>query len=46
MAQHGKLLVSGATGTVGGQVVKQLAEAGADLRALARDPGAAVLSTA
>jgi uncharacterized protein YbjT (DUF2867 family) len=33
MAQHGKLLVSGATGTVGGQVVKRLAEAGADVRA-------------
>jgi len=26
MAEHGKLLVSGATGTVGGQVVKQLRE--------------------
>lgn len=33
MAQHGKILVSGATGTVGGQVVKKLAEAGAGMGA-------------
>lgn len=44
MAQHGKILVSGATGTVGGQVVKQLAEVGADVRALVRNPDAAALA--
>ncbi len=43
MAEHGKILVSGATGTVGGQVVTQLAKLGADVRALARNPDAAVL---
>lgn len=33
-----KILVTGATGTVGGAVVRQLAEAGADVRALTRKP--------
>lgn len=36
-----KILVTGATGKVGHQVVLQLAAAGADVRALARDPQAA-----
>ncbi|MGI9002567.1 MAG: SDR family oxidoreductase [Pseudonocardia sp.] len=40
MAQHGKILVTGATGKVGHQVVVQLAAAGADVRALARHPDA------
>lgn len=44
MAEHGKILGTGATGIVGGQVVKQLADAGADVRALARNPDAAVLA--
>lgn len=43
MAQHHKILVTGATGTVGGQVVRQLAEVGANVRALVRDPAAARL---
>ncbi|HZA15282.1 MAG TPA: NAD(P)H-binding protein [Pseudonocardiaceae bacterium] len=43
MAQQYKILVSGATGTVGTQVVQQLAEAGADVRALVRNPDAATL---
>ena len=34
-------LVVGATGTVGSEVVKQLVEAGQNVRALARDPGKA-----
>ncbi|GAA4689917.1 NAD(P)H-binding protein [Phytohabitans rumicis] len=33
------ILVTGATGTVGREVVKQLVEAGQDVRALTRDPG-------
>lgn len=41
MRQPGKILVTGATGTVGGQVAKQLAGAGADVRAMTRNPGAA-----
>ncbi|WP_437507299.1 NmrA family NAD(P)-binding protein [Sorangium sp. So ce1099] len=32
------ILVTGATGTVGRQVVEQLAKRGADVRALVRDP--------
>src|SRR5690349_2648840 len=36
-----KILVTGATGNVGKHVVSQLAEAGLDVRALARDPGRA-----
>lgn len=35
--QH-NILVSGATGTVGGQIVKQLVEAGHQVRALTRNP--------
>src|SRR3954471_16056654 len=35
------ILVIGATGTVGGQVVEQLAKRGADVRALVRDPSKA-----
>jgi uncharacterized protein YbjT (DUF2867 family) len=35
------ILVTGATGTVGGQVVEQLAKRGADVRALVRDPSKA-----
>src|SRR6185295_6124603 len=37
------ILVTGATGTVGRQVVEQLAKRGADVRALARDPAKAKL---
>jgi uncharacterized protein YbjT (DUF2867 family) len=37
------ILVIGATGTVGGQVVEQLAKRGADVRALVRDPSKAKL---
>ncbi|MEU6723002.1 NAD(P)H-binding protein [Nonomuraea wenchangensis] len=39
----GKILVTGATGNVGKHVVSQLAEAGLDVRALARDPRRAAL---
>src|SRR5205809_488326 len=35
------ILVTGATGTVGGQVVEQLAKRGANVRALVRDPSKA-----
>ena len=35
------ILVTGATGTVGGQVVQQLVQRGADVRALVRDPAKA-----
>ncbi|CAG9166299.1 SDR family oxidoreductase [Cupriavidus respiraculi] len=35
------ILVTGATGTVGGQVVEQLVKRGADVRALVRDPAKA-----
>ena len=38
-----RILVVGATGNVGGQVVSQLADRGAQLRALARNPDAAQL---
>ena len=37
------ILVTGATGNVGGSVVRQLLEAGEKIRALTRDPGAARL---
>ncbi|WP_438345970.1 NmrA/HSCARG family protein [Methylorubrum populi] len=37
------ILVTGATGTVGGHVVEQLAKRGADVRALVRDPSKAQL---
>ncbi|MEV4319197.1 NAD(P)H-binding protein [Actinocrispum sp. NPDC049592] len=37
------ILVTGATGKVGGQVVRQLAERGLDVRALVRDPATARL---
>lgn len=37
------ILVTGATGTVGGQIVRQLAEAGHAVRALTRDPSKADL---
>jgi uncharacterized protein YbjT (DUF2867 family) len=37
------ILVTGATGTVGGQVVEQLVKRGADVRALVRDPSKAKL---
>ncbi|MEU5832466.1 NAD(P)H-binding protein, partial [Streptomyces diacarni] len=37
------ILVTGATGKVGGQVAAQLAEAGTRVRALVRDPAAARL---
>ncbi|WP_308209043.1 zinc-binding dehydrogenase [Actinoallomurus purpureus] len=43
MARLRKVLVTGATGTVGRQVVAALADAGAEVRALARDPEAARL---
>jgi len=38
------IVVTGATGTVGGQVVQQLVERGVPVRAVARDPGSARLS--
>ncbi|MCK2214595.1 NAD(P)H-binding protein [Actinomadura sp. ATCC 31491] len=38
-----KILVTGATGNVGRQLVSQLGEGGLDVRALARDPGRAAL---
>ena len=38
---NGTVLVTGATGRVGGEVVSQLAAAGTPVRALARDPGSA-----
>jgi uncharacterized protein YbjT (DUF2867 family) len=38
MPEQGKILVTGATGNVGGQVVSQLAGAGAAVRAFVRDP--------
>lgn len=43
MAQQGVILVTGATGNVGRQVVSQLLGRGAAVRALARDPGSADL---
>jgi uncharacterized protein YbjT (DUF2867 family) len=38
MTEQGKILVTGATGNVGGRVVSQLAERGVDVRAFVRDP--------
>ncbi|KAA2253827.1 NAD(P)H-binding protein [Solihabitans fulvus] len=38
-----RILVTGATGTIGRLVVAELADAGLDVRALVRDPGAAAL---
>jgi uncharacterized protein YbjT (DUF2867 family) len=43
MAGHDTILVTGATGRVGGQVTAQLSRTGATVRALVRDPGTAVL---
>ncbi|WP_214319201.1 SDR family oxidoreductase [Nonomuraea sediminis] len=43
MNRRGRILVTGATGRVGRQVVAQLMDAGAEVRALARDPHAARL---
>src|SRR5690349_10216751 len=40
------ILVTGATGTVGGKVVQQLVTRGADVRALVRDAGKAKLPSA
>ncbi|MFD6431099.1 NmrA family NAD(P)-binding protein, partial [Bacillus velezensis] len=37
------ILVTGATGTIGGAVVRQLAEAGVPVRALTRNPARAAL---
>src|SRR3954463_14544281 len=39
------ILVTGATGTVGRQVVEQLVKRGADVRALVRDPAKADFAT-
>ncbi len=41
MAEQPLILVTGATGTVGGEVVKQLVESGGKLRALVRNPAKA-----
>jgi len=41
MARQHKIVVTGATGTAGREVVAQLVDAGAEVRALARDPGSA-----
>lgn len=43
MTQRPKILVTGATGTVGRQVVSQLLDTGRDVRALVRDPDCAEL---
>ncbi len=43
MTEHPKILVTGATGTVGRQVVSQLLDTGSEVRALVRDPGSAGL---
>lgn len=40
------ILVLGATGTIGSEVVKQLVEAGQSVRALVRDPAKAKLPSA
>lgn len=41
MAEHNTILVTGATGNVGRQVVSQLIGTGAAVRAMVRDPGSA-----
>jgi uncharacterized protein YbjT (DUF2867 family) len=38
MAKHGKILITGATGTTGTGLVEKLLHAGADVRALVRNP--------
>jgi len=43
MTEHPKILVTGATGTVGRQVVSQLLDTGSEVRALVRDPDSAGL---
>lgn len=43
MTEQQKILVTGATGTVGRQVVSQLLDTGGDVRALVRDPDSADL---
>jgi len=43
MTEQPKILVTGATGTVGRQVVSQLLDTGGDVRALVRDPDSAGL---
>ncbi len=43
MTEQPKILVTGATGTVGRQVVSQLLDTGSDVRALVRDPDSADL---
>ncbi len=43
MTEQSKILVTGATGNVGGQVVSQLASTGAPVRALVRNPDSAGL---
>ena len=43
MTEQSKILVTGSTGTVGGQVVSQLLHTGAAVRALTRDPDSADL---
>jgi len=43
MSESGVILVTGSTGNVGRSLVSQLLEAGAEVRALARDPGSAGL---
>jgi uncharacterized protein YbjT (DUF2867 family) len=43
MSGHSTVLVTGATGRVGGQVVRQLVRTGVTVRALVRDPEAAIL---
>jgi len=40
-----RILIIGATGTVGSQVVSQLSAAGVQVRAMARNPDAAQLPT-
>jgi uncharacterized protein YbjT (DUF2867 family) len=42
MTEQSKILVTGATGNVGGRVVSQLLDAGAAVRALVRDPDASL----
>jgi uncharacterized protein YbjT (DUF2867 family) len=39
MTQPSKILIAGATGTVGRELAAQLSESGSAVRALVRDPG-------